>query len=70
MYVGGTDDMSVKPNSIPSIIDFTLNIQVALILRIRWPFSERKLRVTIIKKNFDFDYIISHRLLNCMEAKK
>ncbi len=44
--------------------------QVALILRIRWPFSERKLRVTIVKKNFDSDYIISHRLLSCMEAKK
>jgi hypothetical protein len=36
--------------------------QVALILRIRRPFSERKLSTVIIENNFDSDYIISHSL--------
>ena len=36
--------------------------QVALILQIRRPFSERKLSMVIIENNFDSDYIISHSL--------
>jgi hypothetical protein len=31
--------------------------KVALILRIRWPFSERKFCMAIIRKNFDQDHL-------------
>ncbi len=45
-------------------------IQVTLILRIRWPFSERKFSMTVIENNFDFDYIIYNSRLDLMKAKK
>jgi hypothetical protein len=41
--------------------------QVALILGIRWPFSERTLNITTIKNYFNLDDIISFNIPNRME---
>jgi hypothetical protein len=42
--------------NIPKTKEFLLIIQVALILWIRWPFSERKFNMTTISNYFNLDF--------------